>query len=348
MRVVVANLLRNAVALLLGLLLALGVGEVAVRIVEGPPAWFLFSGSFRDRRIGFDVEYHVTDALRRVTCDPRGEAANGRPRIAVIGDSFVFGQGVPDCHDFVSLLDGRQDAVRFENFGVIGSSPLHYRLVARDMVDGSYDGALLVFYGNDFPRYGERSPFGVVADHSSLFALIRKAKRRYQVDDRMREIEKTRLDPSRVAVFNNVASMIQGPMPAYARRCVDPDAEEIAEFAAHFEAILAALERSVPREQIVVTMVPQGSVVSHGLRRFIAELGGELAPFGRRGAAYEAVERLATEHGLRFIDTFDEILAHGDEAYWHDDFHWNEIGHERMADLVARAYGLPTVAAADR
>jgi hypothetical protein len=77
--------------------------EIFTRIVGGKPATFSYSGSFRDRQTDWDVVYGVTSAGLRVTCEG-AKNADAKRRIAIIGDSFVFGQGVSDCNTFASRL----------------------------------------------------------------------------------------------------------------------------------------------------------------------------------------------------------------------------------------------------
>ncbi len=330
--------LRNAALLSAVVLVALVAGELFTRLVAGPPAHFLFSGSFRDHRAGWDIVYGVDEKLRRVSC-LEGDVT-GRRRIAVIGDSFTYGQGVADCRNFAALLNRSQGKYVFENFGLIGSGPIGYHLVARDLVDESYDGALIVFYGNDFVESSdERSIVGPLADASSVFALLRKVKHRFQVWKRQREVERAIGNRSHLEVYNNVASMIKEKDPAYAQRCVEPDARLMEKFAVTFDEIIETLAAKVPREMIVVSMAPQGSVVANPLREFIVGLGGGVASFGEEGTAYREVRRLAKERGLRFVETFEAFLRDGDESYWPDDFHWTDHGHERMAELVGREFG---------
>ena len=72
-----------------------------------------------------------------------------RQGFAVIGDPFVFGQGVSDCQDVVSRLQGLVPSRDFVNFGIIGVGIETYELVARDMVGSEFTEVLVLFYGND-------------------------------------------------------------------------------------------------------------------------------------------------------------------------------------------------------
>src|SRR5262249_169225 len=102
--------------------------ELVARGAGGKPVTFLQSGSLRDRQTGYNVGTGVTDANLRVTCGtPRD--GNRRRRVAVIGDSFVFGQGIPDCQDMVSNLQRLIPDAVFVNYGNIGVGIDIYQMV---------------------------------------------------------------------------------------------------------------------------------------------------------------------------------------------------------------------------
>src|SRR5262245_22968809 len=147
---------------------ALLAGEGVLRLAGRTPASFLYTGSLRDRQSGWDVTYGVDGDRRRVTAPARAGTAK---RVAVLGDSFAFGQGVPDLQDFTSRLNARLDAWRLDNLGVVGAGLHEYQVVARDLVDHRYSGVLVVFYGNDVTDMPARRSFaGALAARSSVFA----------------------------------------------------------------------------------------------------------------------------------------------------------------------------------
>jgi len=346
-------MLRNA---LFGSILAVGVvvvvivgGEAMVRLVSGPPAHFLYTGTFRDVQTDWDVVYGVDAAGHRSTCR-ESEPDPDAKRIAVIGDSFVFGQGVEDCDVFVSLLDRRSGSFAFENLGVVGSGIPEYTIVARDLVDDSFDGALVLFYGNDFTSLQRnRSLLGSLADRFSIMALARKARRYTQVRGLLAEQEGLDAgDASRVkreewtyhGRHNNTVAGLRKD-PSVLRRAVDPGAEREALFAEHFAALADHLTASLAPEEITIAMVPEGHTVSTRLREFVQEMGGETADFGEPGSAYALVRELALARGFHFIETFDAFRSAGDGAYHPHDLHWTPRGHRTMAELAARGLGIP-------
>jgi hypothetical protein len=352
-------MLRNA---FLALILAAGVafvmivgGEVMVRLVGGPPAHFLYSGSFRDVQSDWDIVYGVDESSHRSTCRDTTADPDAR-RIAVIGDSFVFGQGVEDCEVFVSLLDMRSEETTFENFGVVGSGIAAYIVVARDLVDESFDGALVLFYGNDLSSLGRgRSAFGRLADRFSLMALARKVKHSVQVRGLLDEQEGLAAgDAARVrrqewtfeGKHNNTVAGLRKD-PRVLRRAVDPGADHETLFAERFAVLADELTSHLAPDQVFIAMVPEGHTVSHRLRAFVVSQEGETAPFGQRGPAYERVRRLAAAQGFHFIDLFDAYHQRGDESYHPHDLHWTPAGHRIMSELAGEALGVPARRAAD-
>jgi hypothetical protein len=317
---------------------ALLLGEVLVRAVVGPPARILYTGSFRDTQTDFDVIYGVTPHRLRRTCGPGPGAVH--PRIAVLGDSFVFGQGVVDCADFVSLLNLGARDVRLLNFGIIASAVDDYRIVARDLL-ADVDGVVIAFFGNDVRDGGPgRTVGGRLADHSSVLSLLRRARRAW-ILHRIREADR---DSGGTIAYldgrpNNVLSLIR-KSPDALRSMVEPPHEAAAGFRERFAVLAEDLIQRFGADRVWITCVPDGQTVSRRLAEFIREQGGSVAPFGRPGTAYELVRELSREHGLRFIDVFPGFIADGDELYHPHDLHWTPAGHRRMAELLAGPIGL--------
>ena len=311
------------------------LGESLTRAVVGAPARFLYTGSLRDSQTDFDVEYGVSPQGLRKTCGPVADAGGGR--VAVLGDSFVFGQGVADCEDFVSLLNLASRDERLVNFGVIGAGIEDYRLVARDLLDDA-DAVVVVFFGNDV-MVGARRPARRLADHSSALALVRRARRAWIV-------HRARGAPGSEGPIayldgrpNNILSLLRQSSDAV-RVMVEPAHDDAEMFRASFAKLAATLTRRFGSARVWITCVPDGQTVSRRLARFIRDHGGAVAPFGAPGPAYELVRELSGEHGLRFVDVFAGFAPDGDELYHPHDLHWTAAGHRRMAELLAEPLGL--------
>lgn len=344
LRTVALRLLLASLVVIASFLL----GEAFVRLAGGPPARFVFSGSFRDVQTDWDVVYGVDEHNQRVTCRSR-ETTPDAHHLAVIGDSFVFGQGVPDCEVFVSRLDGRSDDWDFENLGVVGSGIATYIVVARDLLGEPVDSALVLFYGNDLSSlHRGRSFFGPLADRFSTFALLRRTQHALLVRGLLGEqhdLEEG--DAGRVrrpewtweGRHNNTVAGVRKD-PRVLRRAVDPGPEAEALFRARFAELAEHLTDRLPPDAVYIAMVPEGHTVSHRLREFVTGLGAETAPFGEPGPAYALVRALALEHGFHFIETFEAFRRGGDALYFPHDLHWSPEGHRTMAGLVADALGM--------
>jgi hypothetical protein len=324
---------------LFGALASALAGELLVRLAVGPPARFLYGRSFRDRQSDFDITYSVDGEGRRITCGAGLETARER-RIAVLGDSFAFGQGVEDCLDLVSQLAARSPRVAFENFGRIGAGIDDYLLVARDLVRG-FDGAIVVFFGNDVSDLAaEQGLAGRLAGRLSTLALLRRAKNSFLVDRALRAAAAGSGGDGKIAFLdgraNNILSSLQSDPDAF-RRMVQPGDLAVERFRARFSALASRLDERVGAGNVIVAVAPESHVVSRRLMRFIREHGGSVAPFGERGPAYELIRELAEGQGFRFVDVFPAFLADGDALYHPHDLHWSAAGHERMADLLADA-----------
>lgn len=324
--------------------LALALGELLARAAVGPPARILYTGSFRDTQTDFDVVYGVTPEGRRRTCGPAPDA--GGRRVAVLGDSFVFGQGVADCEDFVSLLNLASQDKRFTNLGLIGGEIDDYLLVARDLL-ADVDKVVVAFFVNDVTDAGAgRTAAGRVADRSSAASLLRRARRAW-VLYRIREAD--RRGRGTIAYLdgrpNHILSLIRR-FPDSVRVWVEPRSEEAAGFRERFAELAGDLVRRFGAERVWITCAPDGQTVSRRLARFIREQGGAVAPFGAPGPAYELVRELSREQGLRFVDVFPGFVGGGDALYHPHDLHWTAAGHRRMAELLASPLGLPALASA--
>jgi lysophospholipase L1-like esterase len=310
---------------------AAGACEPFVRLVGGKPVTFLLSGSFRDRQTDWDVTYGVTGENLRVTC---GQAQNARRKFAVIGDSFVFGQGIPDCQDLTSRLGALVPDAKFVNFGIIGVGIETYQLVARDLLGPNFTDVIVLFYGNDISEIVEhKSFFGTLADSLSTFALIRRIKRGHAVQAALAEAPAGGADAPPV---NNIRSVIANDRD-YFLKVAEPGDARLQLFRQQFLLLIVGLERYVPRERIWIAVAPEATTVSDPVRRFVESLGGPLPSFGVPGSGYEQIKALARREGLGFVDLFPNFLATGNLDYFPHDLHWSPAGHQLAAKVIADA-----------
>jgi hypothetical protein len=170
------RLLRRALSVLLGVFLGLGVGELAARL-----AGVRFRPHLRNRvyfsepdpvlgwrnRSGLSGPYGGDEFLTHVTLNAAGqrgphhpiERTPGRVRIAVLGDSQAWGDGVADDEIFATLLDG--DGVEALNFATLGYGTDQELLVFERSAAAYRPDVLVVavFVGNDFSDNLSRGTF---------------------------------------------------------------------------------------------------------------------------------------------------------------------------------------------
>lgn len=312
--------------ILTSLVFALFLAELLARLLIGTPASILYSNSFRDRQTDWDIVYGVDSGKHRKPCVQWDGKTS---RVAIIGDSFVFGQGVSDCRDFPSLLNLEANQRLYVNLGVIGIGPNEYLQIAKNMVDSNYRDVVLLFYGNDWL---DRPPTltQLVIAHSSLLSLIRRVWRERIVSGAIEEAATTSKP------WNNIEATI-ARNPDYACRMVNPDGQMRKQFENTFKQIILVLKENVGKEHIYVAMAPAGHTVSRPVREHLVAAGGCAASFGREGKAYTQLRRLSIETGLHFIDIWPAFLANGSTLYHPHDFHWNAAGHRQMAKLLRQA-----------
>lgn len=317
------------------LALAFLVGEVLLRVTVGGPARFLYGSSFVDYQIDWRVEYGVDEKNQRKVCADGGNV-NPVAKIALLGDSFVYGQGIPDCADISSLIKARLPEVRVENLALIGIGLREYQVIIRDLVDASFDRLYLLIYGNDISEHPSDLKWsGTLADNFAVFALLRKVNRARMIENFLstREGDGESDRENGTTAFSNVESILSSDAE-YFQKSVNPPEKKLEEFRLGFSKMISSVSTVLGADRITVAVVPEGASVSHTLRRFIADRGGVLPVYGQAGRVYETIRSESERLGVNFLDTFDAFLACADACYYSRDMHWNVKGSKLMAELV--------------
>ena len=324
-------LIRVSAALVVLCLMFLAL-ELLAHLIVGRPAAFLYSGSFHDRQTDWNVTYGVTHNNLRITCAKDLATQSGRT-FAVLGNSFVFGQGVADCHDVVSNLQDFIKQAVFLNYGIIGAGIEIYQLVTRDLLGPETTDVIIIFYGNDISELSEhRSVLGLLADESSTFAFIRKASRIAT----MAKFLSGNSSASAEVSFNNIKSILRSN-PNYFFEVANPPTRKLQLFRAQFSELIGKIEKIVPRTHIWIAVAPEATTVSDQVRSFVIAEGGTVPPFAEPGSGYKEIENLASRRGIKFVDLFPKFLALGSKGYFPHDLHWSVDGHRLAANMIADA-----------
>lgn len=275
---------------------------------------------------------------------PEGGPRSARPRrILMLGDSFVFGQGV-QAEDALPLqleraLEQRGDSTTVLNGGVVGYATRqelawYRRYGARLSPELVIVGA---FLGNDLQdnRTSSLRRFndGVVTaptrrwhtpvtswayEHSHLYALVRR------VPERVLERRRKGADDY---------------YTGFLRKYAPPDdsvfREEVAVTAAAFAGLHAAVRAS--GADLLVALVPEAVQVEERRRAEVARVvpAGQPLDFEHPNTVFA---RMLDSLGIRWVDltpAFRAAAGNGDLLYYPRDGHWTAAGNALAAGVLA-------------
>ncbi|HEV8268258.1 MAG TPA: SGNH/GDSL hydrolase family protein [Thermoanaerobaculia bacterium] len=285
----------------------------------------------------------------------------GTSRIAVLGDSFVFGSGVVEEARMTNLLEARLGGrAEVLNFGVPGyGTDQEWLLLKRDVVRYRPDIVVLVFYVNDLAENVSRVIYGLPKPR---FAL--EAGRLVQVD---RPGLFTDAESASAGRNAGLVRWLDGHLHVWvlAKRALDAlgsarsSDEEIAATRPPFVdlalekgveatpqldltlALLAEARRAAEAAgaRFLLVAAPHRSYVDPEIaRRLLAlyRLPGDA--FGDE--PFRRLRRFAQSEKLAFVDLvppFRAAMSRGEKVFGPDNVHWNDVGHRLAAEELAKA-----------
>lgn len=307
-------------------------GEAIARAILGPPAMHYLTPPYRDRQTDFDVHYQVRADGIRAGC---AQVLPGAPVVAVIGDSFAFGQGVPQGTDFAARL-GCATGLDVRNLGSIGQDFLWYDAALHAYVPADAHAIVLLLYENDLPPPGWDGPVWAAKRtayrNSHAILMLRKARRNLGAQANADALEAYKIDGR----LNNPKTVALSD-PGFFASLAQPEPGRLAALGAAVAGFVADARKVAPQAEIVVAMAPEASSLSPGHRAFYQSLAAVPLPdLGRPTAIYEAARSgCAGAPGCRFLDLYPAFAEGQGADYFPHDFHWNPAGHARMAQVLA-------------
>jgi lysophospholipase L1-like esterase len=363
-----------ALALTLGSVVAfLGLAEVGFRVTGSyaPESVFLQAADreLPDVQTEWDLTYRTNALGLRGPLPERPRPDSVDLRVAVIGDSFVFGQGVEWEQSFPALLERRlggsdriAEVVNVSNIGI--GAEAYYVLLKRVALPFQPDVVVVNVFGNDASRSGRRSwPRRTLAtlSHRWRLASLARTFSRERARRRNREVtsdldgywERLVEDCTRhrsaaacresVEAFrrehgsrvNNLASMCLRE-PDELRRWVEAD-EALPGWRdfEHYITEMAALCRA-RGIRFVVGIVPDAVQVAPEQLELRRALGVSypdsvlVAP----GPFQESVRRLCDRLAVECFDPLERLREDAMDLYFPTDLHWTAKGHRRYAELL--------------
>ncbi len=272
----------------------------------------------------------------------------GVRRVAVLGDSFVWGIGAADPELFTNLLAAALPSTEVLNFGVAGYSLVQYHLLTGKVLSFDPDVVVISFcLGNDFEdavfwqRYDYYKPFARLDDNDQLvidgypIPDVKRFPTRYDSGARAWLHDRSfllrlagnlaaRYDGGRTALEQRgPADFVDGdiylqPDKSSTRHVVRINARLLQEISTAYRA------RGIP---VIVLAAPTK-----------CELGQCYSLKDRSDASRRLLQEAVSGLPVTYIDPGDGF---GEGDFWSDDAHWRPAGHRKIAGAL-----LPAVTAA--
>lgn len=274
----------------------------------------------------------------------QGEVAPRKPagvrRIAFVGDSFLWGIGVPDAERTTEQLAQRLRNVEVLNFGVSGYGPVQHLLNLDAVLDFAPDLVVVLFcLGNDFVdnvqfvRYGYYKPYAEldaagalrIAGHPlpNTKAFGFEARPTWLGSELLGALRNTIGGQPAAAGQRGLALLDEAAMYAAA-----PDDDVAAQRAVAFavnRTLFGAIAARVAGRGTQLLVVPAPT-------KFEYNRGGQTGHEGVFPQLEQALQQDCAALGIPFVPTVARL--HGDD-FWQKDGHWRPEGHRKIAAAIA-------------
>lgn len=219
------------------------------------------------------------------------DAPDGRRRVVVVGDSFVFGQGVEREERFTDVVEANRPTWRVDNLGMTGFGPDLMLMALREIGPKTdADAMILCVYTDDFRRVNPHYAgvgFKIPRFYLSSAGLRTMSYPRQWVGDRSYVIAAARNAWWRLADYE---MRLNGEI---------------------IEAILDLAEE-------------------YGMRQGIVFLPGQAdLPVDQARRAW--LRRLAEKRNVPYLDMTASIHTQGEDAFIADNWHLSPLGHRVVA-----------------
>jgi lysophospholipase L1-like esterase len=290
----------------------------------------------------------ITNAFGFNDIDRPNIKPEGVRRLAIIGDSFVFGV-VPRAANFVSDIqryaDGAQANVEVLNMGIPGAGPKNYlRMIRKDAVDRQADiVGVVLFLGNDLlqshPDFDTRiwigdarevlvSPFsaGWSMEYSSLARMVRASSR--MLRERLSAPhEGTFTRRSFLEIERQRQAVFETPMPTFIRECYS----SLVDIVQQMKAVADAHGMT-----LFVVLAPDEIQIERDLQMEVSRTSGADRANYDYGALPGNLANDLESAGVATLNLQSAFEARGttEALYATNDTHWNEAGNAVAANAI--------------
>ena len=264
-----------------------------------------------------DNDVSVNAIGLRSSLDDIEADCRGKRRILLLGDSMLFGYGMPQHLIFSEILNDQSEECCFINTGVEGYSTVQEYLVASTHMERLAPDHVVLFYTqeNDMwwnARDGNFNPS----------ATLRGDSLEFFVPQRRREVpyyKKTALH----AWLNR--HFLHGKDLVYIYQKVDFQLRR--EDSEVWRVTARVLER------LIAMMTARGA----GFTLIDVPTQNQLSGRADDRTRQQLLRSLAVRLGVEYFDLERYYIADSQQLFRMNDSHWNETGHQFIADLINRA-----------
>ena len=295
------------------------------------------SGVYRRREFAYRITINE-HGMRQHQVAKKKESSTFR--IAVLGDSFVWGIGVNDEDRLTELLEEMLPNVEVLNFGTSGYSPVQYLLMIDDIIEFEPDMVVIVFcLDNDFDdnvfyqRYGYYKPYASLDRDGSLIINgyplpdVRKfgfqKKNQFLGSVLLGELWNkylvSNLDQEGLIGFSDKLLHIKNKKLSSEQKYLKSEALRIN------ESVLAKIQSTLHEKGIPL-------IISSAPSKREYNKDGKYGHQGYYPLVERELQRSTTKLGIAFIPNVNNLNGND---FWVNDGHWNPSGHKKMAASIA-------------
>lgn len=287
--------------------------------------------SARRKREDFDVTYKIN--AQGFRDDEHYKYFKERTRVAIFGDSFTFGNGVPNNQTFAKILE-KETGYEVLNFGVSGYDPGQYYLALKNK-GLNYNPDIIVYsiyLGNDIEdvvldhifQGSKYKPYFNVEKGGLALRNVPVPQENYEphpIDYRIKNVQFYNkagwfLNLRTVLLFKNLLK--QNFYPFFEKLGLVKSIDDYKTNFAVLEKILNETKKLAEGKKFAVLIIPSKNIKYNYLEK---EFGKKLVSILR-------------EQDISFVNLTQSVI-NGDDFYFPREGHLNEKGHQLAADALS-------------
>lgn len=306
----------------------------------------LISGIYKRKEFEYSI-YINSDGMRQKEIDPK----NKSQKIAVLGDSFVWGIGVSDEQRFTEILQAKHNnKIQVLNFGVSGYAPVQYYLMIDTIIKKfNPDIFVIALCSNDFGdnvfynRYGYYKPYFYaenIGDEITLEGYPIYNKKIFGTNVTKRKNYQTFLGSKILATIANMFVQLKPDkeLPPqkgflsfkdedlYNYSNASKDEKLKVEKAVYInQQIIKKINEKLQKSNRHLVVISSSSKCDYDSK---CENNGQNPNY----ALYSLIEKSMEEINVPFVNTLD--IINSNEDFWETDGHWNLSGQKKTADAL--------------